>query len=223
MNLPGDGGFEPRARRASLLLAGLLSCGLLVSLLLARPEPLALAGPFGLALLVVQLRAFAAHSRWPDLITGSRVLLTSGLAWSGLQQTAAVQMGLVLTIFVLDGLDGLLARRTHSTSKPGAHFDMESDAYLVLVVCTLHLFLGTGSWVLTGGLLRYVYVLTTGVLAPRGEAPRSRFGRYAFATSLGLLTTGLWPGRLAQPLAALGTLVLCWSFARSFYWSFRAG
>jgi phosphatidylglycerophosphate synthase len=128
----------------------------------------------------------------------------------------------VLLIFALDGVDGLLARSLGASSVQGAHFDMESDAYLVLTVCCLHVLAGHGLWVLTGGLLRYAYTLSSAVFPSRREAPRSRFGRYAFAASLCCLTLGLvlpWaPGRV---LVAAGTAVLLASFGHSFWWAFR--
>jgi phosphatidylglycerophosphate synthase len=105
----------------------------------------------------------------------------------------------------------------------GGHFDMESDGYLVLMLCSLLAARGIGPWVLTGGLLRYAYVIATSLFRSRGEAPPSRFGRYAFSLSLTALTLALVAGDgRANGLALFATGVLAWSFGRSFYWAFGA-
>jgi phosphatidylglycerophosphate synthase len=222
-NAPADPLFAARAERASLQLAGLLLAALTCTLVLRKPLVLALVGPLALGLLVAQLRAFGkARSRIPNLITALRAVLTGSLGFPSLQQPA-VQTGVVFAVFALDGLDGLVARRLQAVSPLGAHFDMESDGFLVLMVCTQLTLGGLGAWVLLAGLLRYAYTLSTVAFAARGEAPRSRFGRYAFAASLSAFALALWPGAHAWPAALFGTLLLCASFSRSFYWSFRKG
>lgn len=192
--------------------AAIASRGLACVLPLAALDrrALALLGPLALGWLVHRLRRFAAPSPLPNFVTAIRVLLTSALA---LYELGAA---LVVAVFVLDGLDGLLARRLDSASQQGAHFDMEADGYLVLVVCVL-LAERVGPWVLIGGLLRYAFVLVTWRIPSRGEAPRSSLARYAFALSL----AGYVSAMLAHAWlpAALATLVLCASFGRSFWWS----
>ena len=54
---------------------------------------------------------------------------------------------------LLDAVDGVLARRS------GTRFDMETDAWLTLVLCALVLHLDkAGTWVLAAGLMRYAFV-----------------------------------------------------------------
>jgi phosphatidylglycerophosphate synthase len=124
---------------------------------------------------------------------------------------------LVATIFVLDGVDGLLARRTGQASAFGAQFDMECDALLVLT-CSLVLYLHQRlpAFILLPGVLRYLYVLALALL-PRGhEAPRSRIGRYAFSAMLISFIASLWPFEpWHRPLAFGATLLIVLSFARS--------
>ncbi len=216
--------FATRAQSASLLLALILLSALALCLTLERLEPLSLAGPLGLSALLLSLRGEGTRvSVLPNLITALRVALTGALGLAVLGPAPLPYALTVLAIFTLDGVDGTLARRLSASSQLGAHFDMESDGYLVLMLCALLQQRGLGSWVLSGGLLRYVYVITTGVFPSRGEAPPSRFGRYAFSISLTALTLALLPGlELARGLALFGTGVLSWSFGRSFYWAFRA-
>jgi phosphatidylglycerophosphate synthase len=216
--------FATRAQSASLLLALILLAALALSLTLGRLEPLSLAGPLGLSALLLSLRRDGpCVSVLPNLITALRVALTGALGLAVLGPAPLPYALTVLAIFTLDGVDGTLARRLSASSPLGAHFDMESDGYLVLMLCALLNQRGLGSWVLLGGLLRYVYVITTGVFASRGEAPPSRFGRYAFSISLTALTLALLPQiELGRALALFGTAVLGGSFGRSFYWAFAA-
>jgi phosphatidylglycerophosphate synthase len=219
-----EGDFQKAAQVASLLLALLLPFALVLSLALAQLAPLAFIGPLALAMLVLRLRGFAhGVSPLPNLITALRVALTGVMGLGVLGGAPLPYALLVLVIFALDGADGTLARRLAASSRMGAHFDMEADGYLVLMLCGLLALRGMGAWVLTGGLLRYAYVLVTALVPSRGEAPPSRFGRYAFSLSLTALTLALIAGPgAASALALLGTGVLTASFGRSFYWALAA-
>jgi phosphatidylglycerophosphate synthase len=131
----------------------------------------------------------------------------------------------VFGVFALDGLDGWLAKRHGETSEFGAHFDMETDAYFVLLIGIELTTRGRyGAWVLSAGLLRYVYVLTLALVpARRGDKPRYAFGRHAFTGLMLGLTLGML---LGDPLGTVATLVGCGlvaaSFAHSFYWSYSS-
>jgi phosphatidylglycerophosphate synthase len=133
---------------------------------------------------------------------------------------------LVLGIFALDGLDGLLARRSGQASTFGACFDMECDALLVLL-CALLLWQHERlpAWVLVPGLLRYLYVAMLMLLPAGGggEAPRSLIGRLAFSALILGFAASLWPlDPLHRVLTPLASLLVGYSFARSMYWSFKA-
>jgi phosphatidylglycerophosphate synthase len=217
--------FAVAAQRASLALACLLSAVMVVCLGLASLLPLALAGPFGLACVVLRLGRFgSARSLLPNLITALRVLLISLMGWFGPQGNAHWQAALVALVFTLDGADGSLARKLRACSRLGAHFDMESDGYLVLMLCTLLWLRGCPPWVLSAGLLRYAYVFVTQLVPSRGEAPPSRFGRYAFSVALTCLTAALLlDAPFGSLVAGVGTALLAWSFGRSFYWALHPG
>lgn len=215
--------FAPLAQRASCQLGLILVAAQLACLVGSSLLPLAFAGPLGLGLLVRRLHAFgSARSVLPNMITALRVLLISMMGLLGAGADPRLQAALVALVFTLDGVDGTLARRLGASSPLGAHFDMESDGYLVLSLCALLFARGHAPWVLSGGLLRYAYVFVTSVVPSRGEAPPSRFGRYAFSIALTSLSAALllkgWGG---VACAALGTGVLLTSFGRSFYWALR--
>jgi phosphatidylglycerophosphate synthase len=131
----------------------------------------------------------------------------------------------VLGVFALDGLDGWVAKRRGETSEFGAHFDMETDAYFVLLIGVELFTRGRyGAWILVVGLLRYVYVLALALVpARRGDKPRFTFGRHAFTGLMLGLTLGMV---LGEPWGTVPTLLGCGlvtaSFAHSFYWSYSA-
>ncbi len=67
--------------------------------------------------------------------------------------------GIVGVALVLDGLDGWIARWTNTASVFGARFDMETDAFLILVLSALVWQMDkTGAWVLAIGVMRYGFV-----------------------------------------------------------------
>jgi len=128
--------------------------------------------------------------------------------------------GLALLAFVLDGVDGWLAKRLGEEDEVGSHLDMETDAYAALVISTTLVTTGTvGAWVLVAGALRYVFVVSrwlTGV-NPTGER-RSRAGRWFFFTLMTALVVGCFPlGPVLQTTAlAIGVLAVVISFSADF-------
>ena len=72
-------------------------------------------------------------------------------------------IGLVVPALVLDAVDGWVARRTGTMTELGARFDMEVDAFLLLVL-SAYVAPILGLWVLAIGLMRYVFVAAGWVL-----------------------------------------------------------
>ena len=134
----------------------------------------------------------------------------------------------VLTVLdlVLDGVDGWLARRGGLHSPFGARFDMEVDAFFILILAILAAQSGkVGGWILLSGLLRYGFV-ALGYVLPwlnRPLPPRKRrqtlcvLQTAALALCLTPPLTPPWTTLLAA--AALGSLTL--SFAVDIYWLWR--
>jgi phosphatidylglycerophosphate synthase len=88
-------------------------------------------------------------------------------SWSVLVAIGAVAIA-------LDGLDGYLARRNNTVSVLGARFDMEVDAFLILVLSVL-VCRTVGPWVLAIGLMRYAFVAAMFVMPRlRATLPFSR-------------------------------------------------
>jgi phosphatidylglycerophosphate synthase len=156
--------------------------------------------------------------------------LFSLLSVPGLLATDASLAWTVLGVAVfslsLDGVDGYFARRQNLTSAFGARFDMEVDSVFALLLALLSWQSGkAGIWVLLLGSMRYLFLLAAAVwpwlMAPLPE----RFSRKAICViQIGILIALLAPivsGPLSWTLAAIGTLLLAYSFVRDTVWLAR--
>ncbi|KUN03334.1 hypothetical protein AQI95_22725 [Streptomyces yokosukanensis] len=133
-------------------------------------------------------------------------------------------VGLTAVALLLDGVDGKVARRTGTSTALGARFDMEVDAFLILVL-SVYVAMQLGPWVLLIGGMRYAF-LAAARLAPWLNAPLPpSFARKTVAAVQGiaLLLAGaeLLPhlANLAVVTVALGSLL--WSFGRDVRWLWR--
>ncbi len=162
---------------------------------------------------------------WANRITTLRFALALLLGALGPSTPGWMLASALGIASALDVADGFIARRYGLTSAFGAAFDIETDALLTLVAEVQLWQRGrAGAWILIPGLLRYAYVLMLAIAPPpAGHVPSSRFARRAFVALLvGLLAALLSDGAGATALAALGTVAVTVSFARSFRWSYGA-
>ncbi|MFI9245936.1 CDP-alcohol phosphatidyltransferase family protein [Streptomyces sp. NPDC053086] len=171
------------------------------------------------------LRSFGPANR----VTLGRATLVGGvtaLVADSFESAPPVTLLVALTAvaLLLDGVDGKVARRTGTSTALGARFDMEVDAFLILV---LSVYVSTllGPWVLLIGGMRYAFVAAARV-APWLTAPLPpSFARKTVAAIQGvcLLVAGAEllprPANLAIVLLALSSLV--WSFGRDVLWLWR--
>ncbi|SOE07916.1 CDP-alcohol phosphatidyltransferase family protein [Streptomyces sp. Ag109_G2-15] len=172
-----------------------------------------------------RLRSFGPANR----VTLGRATLVGGvtaLVADSFESAPPVTLLVALTAvaLLLDGVDGKVARRTGTSSALGARFDMEVDAFLILVL-SVYVSMQLGPWVLLIGGMRYAFVAAARV-APWLKAPLPpSFARKTVAALQGicLLLAGaeLLPhaANLAVALLALGSLV--WSFGRDVLWLWR--
>jgi phosphatidylglycerophosphate synthase len=211
-----------------LLLIGLTFAGARVlaaifglSLLFPAVTILVLAAKLVLALNV--LDAGHSHPRLgpANIVTLVRAALVSLLAalireapWESL---AWLAMAVGTAVALLDGIDGTLARRSGLSSVFGARFDMETDAFFVLVLSVLVWSHGkAGVWVLMAGGLRYGFVAAGAVLrwmrAPLAPSPRGRL--MAVVQMVGLLVAmgPVVPAPFSGWVAGATLAGLCWSF-----------
>jgi phosphatidylglycerophosphate synthase len=206
---------DPLAWPALLAVHLALFLGLIVAVAGYSPRVYLESGP-GLANLVTFLRAVLAL---PLLAA----ILLPGLQTEPIVAFLVAVAGLAV---VLDGLDGWLARRLDQSSAFGARFDMEVDAFLILLLSILVWQTGqTGAWVLWIGLLRYFFVAAgwywTWLQAPLFASRRRQaicvLQSVILLFSLLPFVPAPWPGILAG--AAL--LALVYSFAFDTIWLFR--
>ena len=121
--------------------------------------------------------------------------------------------GVAAASFLLDCVDGALARRRGEVSRFGARFDMESDALTVLVLSVLVAAADrAGLWVVALGLMRYGFgaaSLKWPILVRPAPGERRRKAICAFV--VGALVAALGPLSPAVTsglcLAALGLLI----------------
>ena len=193
-------------------LAG-VSCGVIGSVLLAR----ALA------------RHGTARLGPADRVTLTRAVLVGGVAaltadsFAGPVSVPAL-VTLAAVALVLDGIDGRVARHTSTASQFGARFDLDVDAFLILVLSG-YVALSLGPWVLLIGLARYGLVAAGWWLAWLREPAPPRYWCKVVAAIQGVVltvvATGLAPHYLSAAAVLLALALLAESFGREAWWKWR--
>jgi phosphatidylglycerophosphate synthase len=189
----------------------------------------------GVALAVVLAHGLAAAGRDTllpaDRVTLTRAVLVCGVA--GLTADAAptapgahtavsasggVLVALCAVALLLDAVDGQVARRTRTVSPLGARFDMETDAFLILVL-SIHVARDLGWWVLGIGAARYFLLLVrlAGRWMPwlRGQVPPRRWRKAVAAhqgIALTVATAEVLPATAVSVVVAAGLALLLVSF-----------
>lgn len=212
--------------------AGSLAAGLTV-LCLAAGTPVLVTLFIFAAVLVLIVQGLVHHYPHRDLglcnvITLARVAMVAFLAGAVSDQDVSVWIvfSVATVAFALDGLDGVLARRSGLVSDFGARFDMETDAALgaVLALCLL-LTDGAGPEILILGFMRYGFVLA-GLMMPalRAELPQSLRRKTICVVQISALIFLLFPASragLMLPVSVGAALLLTWSFAVDVVWLLR--
>ena len=152
--------------------------------------------------------------------------ITTALAVTSLTQPVApaIVVAIVGPALVLDGIDGGVARRTGTVSELGARYDMEVDAFLLLVL-GVYVARPVGGWVLAIGLMRYGFVAAAWVLPwMRGTLP-ARYWRKVVAATQGVVLVvaiaDVLPGSVAATMLAGSLGLLAESFGRDVLWLWR--
>ncbi|WP_239168654.1 CDP-alcohol phosphatidyltransferase family protein [Paractinoplanes deccanensis] len=165
-----------------------------------------------------------------NAVTLSRAILVGGVtAMVVTSFTQPVSVPALVTIasvaLALDGVDGQVARRTKTTTALGARFDMEVDAFLILV---LSVYAGDryGWWPVALGAFRYAFVAASWAWPWLNAALPPRFSRKVVAAvqgiALALVIAGLLPTVAAVAVLALALASLTWSFGLDVRWLHRA-
>jgi phosphatidylglycerophosphate synthase len=185
-----------------------------------------------LVLLAGALRRAGRRSLGPaDLVTlgraglvGSVTALVAGDVVTGTSMVPALA-GIAAVALSLDAVDGRVARRTGTVSPLGARFDMEVDAFLVLVL-SVHVAGVVGPWALAIGGMRYAFVAASWVLPwLRGPLPPNLAAKTVAALQgvvLVVAAAELVDPVVAGGLVAVALALLCWSFGRDVLRLWRA-
>ena len=185
---------------------------------------------FGTATLALLLRALArtaAAAVGPaNTVTLVRSAMVGGVAavvTTGFSRPIATTLvvPLAAVAIALDGVDGWVARRTDSATAVGARFDMEVDAFLILVL-SVHAARVLSPWVALIGAMRYLF-LAAGALLPWLRDPLPpRYWRKVVAVVQGVSLTTVASDVLPRTWAAalsLGALgLLLESFGHDVWW-----
>ena len=182
-----------------------------------------LCGLLGLAL----RRAAMNRLGWANTVTLGRAILTGGVTAMILtpQPPVALMVTIAAVALAMDGVDGQVARRTGTSTPLGARFDMEIDAFLILML-SVYAGFEYGWWAVAIGAFRYVFVAASWALPWLNAPLPPRFGRKVVAAQQGVMlavvASGLLPGVAAvlALLVALGSLT--WSFGRDIVWLHQA-
>jgi phosphatidylglycerophosphate synthase len=195
------------------------------------------AGALGLAYLVVStvlltvgLRRRGALRFGPaNAVTATRSMLVglvTALTVASLEgaSSTVLLVTLVACALALDGVDGYVARRTASESELGARFDMEVDAFLLLVLCVYDVRY-VGWWVLSIGLMRYAFVVAGAVLPWMRHTLPPRYWRKVVTAVCGIALTvvaaQVLPPEANLAVAAAALLLMLESFGRDVTWLVR--
>ncbi len=123
-----------------------------------------------------------------------------------------------LTVIVLDGLDGYLARRFNQATEIGLHLDMEVDALLVFLLSYLHFYEGSlGYWILIPGSMRYVFEILIRILRISAGNYPPKFVRASIAVFffLSLLTPFVLNEIYFKTICIFSSLLIAVSFLLS--------
>jgi phosphatidylglycerophosphate synthase len=187
-----------------------MTCGLITNAALARGLAQHGADRLGPADRVTLVRATVA---------GGVAALVADSFWRPISVT--MLLTLVVIALVLDGVDGWVARHTETSSPLGARFDMEVDAFLILVLSG-YVAQSAGAWVLAIGAARYLS-FAAGLVVPwlRGSVPPRYWAKVVAVIQAVVLTVAaadVLPHSVIVAALAVSLALLVESFGRDVQW-----
>jgi phosphatidylglycerophosphate synthase len=175
-------------------------------------------------------RSGATRLGLPNCVTLTRAILAGGVAALvadsyGHSTHVIALVPLAALALALDAVDGWVARRTATASLLGARFDMEIDAFLILVL-SIAVAPALGPWVLTIGLARYAFVaagwLFTWLQAASPPRPWCKVVAALQGIVLTVCAADVLPTAAELALTAVALALLGESFGRQTWWLWRA-
>ncbi len=159
-------------------------------------------------------------------VTLTRAVLACGVAALTADSFArptplATLLALTVVALALDAVDGKVARRTRTVSALGARFDMEVDAFLILVL-SVYVAPAVGWWVLAIGLARYALWAAERVWPWLCRPVPPRHWRKVVAAIQGIVlavaASSLLPDVLTVVVLVAALALLAESFGRDVWW-----
>jgi phosphatidylglycerophosphate synthase len=130
-------------------------------------------------------------------------------------------VAVAVVALLLDRIDGEVARRTGTASEFGARFDMEADAFLVLVL-SIGVTPLLGGWVLLAGAARYLLWLAarwwpwlSAEMTPR---PWNKVVAALQGITLTAALAAILPPSVSTVLVGVALALLAESFAHQVHW-----
>jgi phosphatidylglycerophosphate synthase len=160
-----------------------------------------------------------------NLVTLARAALVGGVTALVVEDRPAPLVATVAAVaLAMDFVDGQVARRTGTATRVGARFDMELDAFLLLVL-SVHVALSLGWWVAAIGAWRYLFLGAGRLVAWLRRPLPDSFLRKTVAATQGVVLVVAASEVLPRPanlvLTALSLTVLTLSFLRDVRWQHR--
>lgn len=135
--------------------------------------------------------------------------------------SVAILVGITTAALALDAVDGRVARRSGTVSAFGARFDLEVDAFLLLVL-SAYVALLVGTWVLAIGVMRYAFVAASWTIPWMSSTVPARFSAKVVAAAQGVVFTvaaaQLLPHPVTVALISVALVALVWSFGCDVVW-----
>lgn len=161
------------------------------------------------------LPAFLGYASWVTVIR-LLIIFTLGFTYH-LLEGYILFIGFLIAI-ILDGVDGFLARKFGQSSRVGEGIDMETDAFMVLLISWIHY--DSGSlywWILIPGGLRYYYELVFFWLKDqRTDVPSKRIrASVAVIFFVALLAPFILSSKLSLIMVCIASTLIILSFVTS--------
>ncbi|GAA1609633.1 CDP-alcohol phosphatidyltransferase family protein [Actinoplanes couchii] len=172
-------------------------------------------------------RAGMSTIGWANAVTLGRAVLAGGVTAMivGSDASPLIIAAVAAVALAMDGVDGQVARRTGTTSSLGARFDMEVDAFLILVLSAAAA-IEYGWWALAIGAFRYLFVAASWALPWMNAALPPKFSRKVVAAQQGVMlavvVSGVLPTAFAVFALAVALAGLTWSFGRDIVWLYQS-